>query len=87
LDYWNQLDPLGVGFANVGDINDDGVEDIVLGNGFRHAGDKFASGSAYIIYGSNRFRSLRQKVDLNNDNVIDGMDLFLFSQQWQKTLR
>jgi hypothetical protein len=87
LDYWNQLDPLGLGFANLGDVSGDGVEDLLIGDFGVSPNDRFVAGRAYLVYGSDRFRSMRQRVDLNHDNVVDSKDLFIFSREWKKDLR
>jgi hypothetical protein len=86
VDWWNPLNPLGLGFANVGDVNDDGADDLLTGDFGVSPNGKFVAGSAYLIYGSDRFRSMRQKVDLNHDGLVDSKDLFIFSREWMKDL-
>jgi len=76
---------LGSAVANVGDINADGFDDIMIGDFGRTTNDNFAAGTVYIIYGrANRFQTLQQRCDLNQDGVINHLDLFLFGAEWQE---
>jgi hypothetical protein len=82
----------GINYPNVirfGDINGDGLDDILIGNEFGDmpSGDgeeRDNCGAVYVVFGSKeRFASLQQRSDLNKDGVVNHEDLFLFQEQWQ----
>ncbi len=81
----------GLNYPNVmrfGDIDGDGYDDILIGDEF---GDlplpggkkRDACGAVFVIYGGpERFASLRQRADLNQDGEVDHEDLFLLGNRW-----
>jgi len=73
------------GAAVIGDVNGDGLEDLMLGDfGASPNGNDYA-GEAYIIYGGTLFPP-PPDVDLNDDGVVDALDLFLFQKDWRKSV-
>ena len=67
------LDLLGWSVEQAGDINDDGIQDLVFGAPGATVADQAEAGKAYVIYGSD---SLPTRINLDR---LDGSDGFAFS--------
>jgi hypothetical protein len=52
VDGINSGDNAGISVSNAGDINSDGIQDFLVGNGFSTIGTQSNNGSAYVILGS-----------------------------------
>ena len=50
-------DQSGWSVSNAGDINNDGIDDIIIGAKFADAGGDSNSGESYVVFGSNSFGS------------------------------
>jgi len=83
----------GLNYPNVmrfGDINGDGYDDILIGHEFASmplpgGGKRDACGAVYVVFGGpERFPSMAQRCDLNDDGEVNHKDLFLFQSQWMK---
>ncbi len=69
----NRYDQIGNSVSGAGDINGDGIQDIIIGT----FGVNSNAGQSYIIYGSkNRFTTPFNLADLNGSNgfIINGID-------------
>ena len=72
---------LGAGAINAGDINHDGIADLLLSDAFADPHDRFAAGTIYIVFGG---KFLPGSADLNSDGAVNYSDLFLFQSQCMK---
>jgi hypothetical protein len=67
-------DHLGYSVSNAGDINGDGIGDIVIGSPLSDPNDKFNSGKTYIVFGKNNFQPTidPSTLGVTPDFVING---------------
>jgi hypothetical protein len=68
-------DQLGYSVSNAGDINGDGIGDVVIGSPFSDANDRFSSGKTYVVFGSKEnFKQVIDPTTLNGTTgfVING---------------
>lgn len=65
-------DSTGYAVDGVGDLNDDGLADVVIGAPFTTYHDRFVSGSAYVVYGKKGSRTVRLDQLGNGGFRIDG---------------
>ncbi len=75
-------DNSGVFVNNAGDINGDGIEDLIIGASGADSNGNLYGGESYVIFGnSNGFDSTLELSDLDGSNgfVINGMDAFDYS--------
>jgi len=79
----NAIDNLGLSISFAGDVNGDGMDDIILGADNRNAnGNTVSSGESYILFGNNiGFPASIELTSLNGDNgfVITGTNSGSFS--------
>ena len=61
----------------LGDVNEDGIDDFILGNSNNSATNASIPGSAFVIYGSETMQAVVELTDLDGTNGfrIDGVDL------------
>jgi VCBS repeat-containing protein len=83
----NERDSSGNSVSSAGDINGDGIDDLIIGayraspNGQRYAGQRYA-GSSYVVFGTNGgFNASLDLSSLNGSNgfVINGINRYDFS--------
>ena len=74
-------DESGWSVSNAGDINNDGIDDIIIGAKFADAGGDNSSGESYVVFGSNSFGSTVDLASLNGSNgfKLSGVDVEDFS--------
>ncbi len=81
----NAGDELGYSVSSAGDVNGDGIDDLIIGaNGARHNGESSA-GNSYVIFGNEGFLSGSFNLpNLNGKNgfVINGQNGVDFSSGW-----
>ncbi|WP_271783137.1 HYR domain-containing protein, partial [Aquimarina algiphila] len=61
---------LGFSVGPAGDFNNDGTDDLIIGNPGKDVGTEEDTGEAYVIYGRGSFSSLFRISDLNNTNSL-----------------
>ncbi|MDD1461089.1 DUF4114 domain-containing protein [Dolichospermum sp. ST_sed2] len=68
-------DKLGYSVSNAGDINRDGLDDIVIGSPLSDRNDQSNSGKTYVVFGKNNFQQTIDPSTLNvtPDLVINGV--------------
>jgi len=67
----------GISVSDAGDVNGDGVKDIIIGAPGANTGNVMNAGRAYILFGSKgKWNSPAYLSDLNGDNgfILDGQD-------------
>ncbi len=64
----------GYSAAGAGDVNGDGVDDIVIGAAYADPGGASNAGSTYVVYGRSDTPPLCEG-DTNGDNTVDFVDL------------
>ena len=79
----NSFANLGRSVSNAGDVNGDGIDDLVVGAPDAESNGIYSSGSSYVIYGSNNLGS-NGSLELsalngNNGFVINGINSFDYS--------
>ncbi len=81
----NGIDPIdqsGVSVSGAGDINGDGIDDLIIGARWGDPIGKDRSGQSYVVFGSNNgFAPSLELSNLNGSNgfVINGIDSFDYS--------
>ncbi len=63
--------------SSAGDINGDGIDDLIIGAGFANPANKYNAGESYVVFGKNSgFGSVLNLSDLDGSNgfVINGID-------------
>ncbi len=70
------FDNSGLSVSGVGDINGDGLDDIIIGTPGGDSNGNFDSGVSYVVFGANTFADSINPNDLNGSNgfVINGID-------------
>ena len=63
-------DQLGYSVSNAGDINGDGIGDVVIGSPLSDPNDKFNSGKTYVVFGSKE--NFNQVIDPSTLNATTG---------------
>jgi hypothetical protein len=63
-------DQLGYSVSNAGDINGDGIGDVIIGSPLSDPNDKFNSGKTYVVFGSKE--NFQQVIDPSNLNATTG---------------
>ncbi|MBC6418292.1 MAG: FG-GAP repeat protein, partial [Prochloron sp. SP5CPC1] len=67
----------GSSVSGAGDINGDGIDDLIIGTAFANPNGNQAAGSSYVVFGSNSgFNASFNLSDLNGNNgfVLNGID-------------
>jgi Ca2+-binding RTX toxin-like protein len=67
----------GLSVAAAGDVNGDGIDDVIVGHGFYFDDDDFIQGAAYVVFG--RTGGLTSPVDL--DDVAAGRGGFMLQSE------
>ncbi|TAF02213.1 MAG: hypothetical protein EAZ77_19180, partial [Nostocales cyanobacterium] len=70
----NNDDYLGYSISNAGDINDDGIDDIIIGAYLADPNNQNNAGSSYVVFGKKSFSS-SPIIDLSTLNGINGFTL------------
>ena len=65
--------------AGAGDINGDGVDDLIVGDRYGTVGGQYGAGQAFIIFGK------RCAGDANGDNAVNFADLDIVLDRWNTT--
>ncbi|MDB9438435.1 DUF4114 domain-containing protein [Dolichospermum lemmermannii CS-548] len=63
-------DQLGYSVSNAGDINGDGIGDVIIGSPLSDPNDKFNSGKTYVVFGSKE--NFQQVIDPSTLNATTG---------------
>ncbi len=63
----------GSSISNAGDVNDDGLDDILIGATLASPNNANASGQSYLIYGSENLPSEFNLPEINNINFVNGV--------------
>ena len=66
----NNLDLSGRSVSSAGDVNGDGIDDLIIGAPYADAGDHEDSGESYVVFGKNT--SFDVSFDLANLTEADG---------------
>ena len=78
----DEFDYAGSSVSDAGDINGDGIDDIIIGAFYAAPNGKSAAGESYVVFGSeDGFSASLDLSSLNGSNgfVINGIDAFDFS--------
>lgn len=70
-----QSDRSGVSVSNAGDVNDDGIDDVIIGARYASPNGIFRAGRSYVVFGSNEgFASTVELSSLNGNNgfILNG---------------
>ncbi|NEQ65321.1 MAG: hypothetical protein F6K21_07455 [Symploca sp. SIO2D2] len=73
------LDRSGVSVSGAGDINDDGIDDLIIGAPYADPYSKTYAGQSYVVFGSsNGFSSSLELSSLDGSNgfILNGIDFF-----------
>ena len=70
-------DQSGWSVSNAGDLNNDGIDDLIIGAKFADAGGDSNAGEAYVVFGANSFGSTVDLASLNGSNgfTLSGIDV------------
>ncbi|GAB4524754.1 MAG: integrin alpha [Pleurocapsa sp.] len=74
----NSGDNFGISVSNLGDVNGDSIDDIIIGAPQATPGDRTKAGKAFVVFGSDAgFNSSLDLSELNGDNgfTINGVDI------------
>ncbi|MFN6541380.1 MAG: beta strand repeat-containing protein [Nostoc sp. EkiNYC01] len=78
----NSYDSLGNSVSSAGDINGDGIDDVIIGARDADSNSQFAAGSSYVVFGSSSGFSVQlnlSTLDGSNGFVINGINSNDFS--------
>jgi Ca2+-binding RTX toxin-like protein len=78
----NQFDYSGTSVSSAGDINGDGIDDLIIGASGANPNGQYNAGSSYVLFGTNRgFSASLDLSSLNGSNgfVINGINTNDFS--------
>ncbi|MEH2280482.1 MAG: tandem-95 repeat protein [Nostoc sp.] len=73
----NGIDYSGNSVSNAGDINGDGIDDLIIGTRYADPNGKLLAGQSYVVFGSSSgFGASLNILDLNGNNgfVLNGID-------------
>jgi hypothetical protein len=68
---------LGDSVSSAGDVNGDGLDDVIIGAPRANVNDGFATGKSTLIYG--RQASFPSSIKINNLSISDGFKLYAFN--------
>ena len=66
----NNLDRSGRSVSSAGDVNGDGIDDLIIGASFADSGDHVDAGESYVVFGKNT--GFDPSFDLANLSEADG---------------
>jgi hypothetical protein len=71
-------DELGVSLSGAGDVNGDGVDDLLIAAKYGDPNNNYEAGESYVVFGASTFNDSLNLSDLNGSNgfVINGKDTY-----------